>query len=226
MKNENLIKFVFKEASEGGDEPYSDTNKEDDDNGDEINNVNLYNSTQDLSELLPVLATIVDETAASRVINGGDLIDETEVEVIDLTLPQNLRFQLHMCESLFTDDAALAVASNLQQSDEVCDLVLAMYSPTKGQFWLFHCHSSPHNIDALVKKKSRARLWGHWFDHNPSTDDYIIQKQQDCVQVKSLVCSKVGGFVFDIVPSSTQNYKLPKSMKDAVLSIFTYHGFI
>ena len=234
MKCADSILFKFKNPNESNEDDGC-TSTQDENVEEEDDHINSNVSTQKhdvatLQLLSPVMQKIVGDEAAAQIADPSssspNLIDEREVEVINLDLQLDMRFLLHMCEPFFTSDAALAVASNLKQSEEMCDLVLPLYAPRKGQFWLFHCHNSPKNLEEMRRKQSRARIWGQWFDHDSSTDDYVLQKQNDCIKVKSLISSRVGGFIYDVLPSKLNVYRPPKNMIAAVNFIFTSHGYI
>ena len=77
------------------------------------------NGLLDATEAKMVLTDIVGEKAAARAVNGDDLLEELEVEVMNLTLAPEINLKLHMCQHYFTEDGAKSVALNLIHSKEV-----------------------------------------------------------------------------------------------------------
>ncbi|KAK3753096.1 hypothetical protein QZH41_014568, partial [Actinostola sp. cb2023] len=243
MKQSETIQFVFKELANQAGPSGSSTPVETNEAGpsgtsmldetnqspapSELDEANYNNITS--TEAKMVLRKVVGEEAATRAIHGGDLLQESEVEVMNLSLVSHeIHLLLHLCEHLFTDDALTSVSSNLLHSTEVCGLILPTYTTADDTFWLFYAVGhTPSDIVALKNQKSRSRIWGHWFDLNPSSGNYTLQEARAYLSAKNIIHSRVGGVVYHQYQiSHGQVYRPPPSMKKAIFSILARQGFV
>ncbi|KXJ07438.1 uncharacterized protein LOC110250596 [Exaiptasia diaphana] len=208
MKKSHDIKFVFKdEMEEAAPEIESDV---------------------DIADVRTVLEAIVGKEVANRALtDGNSLIDEYEVEVVDLAMPQDLNFKLHMCEKYFTKDATLSVCLNLSHSKVISDLILPTYT-TENPFWLFFCNESPAKIVEMAKKKPSSRISGHWFDLDPISGQYSLQKARASIAVKSIIKSSLGGIVYHQWNRDAHDltYRPPIDMVNAINHILTQQGYL
>jgi hypothetical protein len=204
MKESNNIKFKFKEPSDQSESGSSFP-------ADELRQSTppsvlnqLAPAAQDLGpahneqltelDAKMVLSEIVGEEAAIRVLNGGELIQESEVEVVSLSLSQELYLKLHLCQHYFTEYALTSVASNLAHSLVAGGIILAIYTTDeKEKFWLFYTQDyTPSHSVTLKNQNSRSRIWGHWFDLNPSTGANTLEQAKSYITAKSIIHSRVG----------------------------------